>query len=66
MTLLSETRTSKLLDDTSPRTLQRWRQTGDGPPFVKIGGRVFYEESALEAFIQSRTFRSTAEAGATA
>lgn len=26
----------------SPRTLERWRWTGEGPAFLKIGGRVVY------------------------
>lgn len=26
----------------SPRTLERWRWTGEGPRFVKLGGRVVY------------------------
>ena len=26
----------------SPRTLERWRWTGQGPAFMKIGGRIIY------------------------
>jgi hypothetical protein len=26
----------------SPRTLQRWRENGTGPAYVRLGGRVLY------------------------
>lgn len=32
-------------------TMQWWRHMGRGPAYVKIGRRVFYRRSALEAFI---------------
>ena len=34
----------------SPRTLERWRSTGEGPRFCKIGGRVTYREEDVVAF----------------
>lgn len=34
----------------SPRTLERWRWTGEGPMFVKLGGRVVYRLEDVEAF----------------
>ncbi len=34
----------------SPRTLERWRWTGDGPRFLKIGGRVIYRIEDVESF----------------
>ena len=47
----------------SPRTLERWRWTGEGPKFVKLGGRVVYRLSDIEAFesenVQSRTAATT-------
>ena len=36
----------------SPRTLERWRWERIGPPFLKIGGRVVYRLSDIEAFEQ--------------
>lgn len=36
-------------------TLATWRCKGGGPDFVKIGGRVVYYPSAVEAYEQSRT-----------
>jgi hypothetical protein len=34
----------------SPRTLERWRFTGEGPQFIKIGGRVAYRVEDIEAY----------------
>lgn len=34
----------------SMRTLERWRFTGIGPRFVKLGGRVVYRLEDVEAF----------------
>ena len=41
----------------SERTLERWRSTGDGPPFVRIGPRrIVYRLSDCEAWAASRTY----------
>ena len=48
----------------SARTLERWRWTGDGPAFLKIGGRVVYRLEDVLAYEQARQRRSTAERGA--
>lgn len=49
----------------SPRTLERMRTTGDGPPFLKAGGgkraRVLYRRGDLNAWINGQVYRSTAE-----
>jgi hypothetical protein len=34
----------------SPRTLERWRWRGEGPAYVKLGGRVVYRLEDIEAF----------------
>ena len=34
----------------SPRTLERWRWVGEGPHFIKIGGRVVYRLEDVEAY----------------
>lgn len=43
----------------SPRTLERWRWTGDGPAFLKVGGRVAYRLQDIEAWEADRLRRST-------
>ena len=45
----------------SPRTLERWRWLGEGPPFIKIGGRVVYRQEDIEAYEAGRRKASTAE-----
>jgi hypothetical protein len=44
------------------QTLAKWRSQGGGPRFVRIGGRIFYDVTDLDAFIAARKFGSTAEA----
>lgn len=34
----------------SQRTLQRWRGNGTGPPWLRIGGSIFYRVSDVLAF----------------
>lgn len=34
----------------SPRTLEKWRQTDRGPPYLRIGGRVAYRLEDVVAF----------------
>ncbi len=34
----------------SPRTLERWRWIGEGPAYLKIGGRVVYRLEDVEAY----------------
>jgi predicted DNA-binding transcriptional regulator AlpA len=48
--LLGERRVAEMLG-CSPRTLQRWRTEGNGPPSTKIGRKVFYELDGLQEWI---------------
>ncbi|MBF0179957.1 MAG: helix-turn-helix domain-containing protein [Magnetococcales bacterium] len=34
----------------SHRTLERWRSLNEGPPFLKIGGRVVYRQDDIEHY----------------
>ncbi len=45
----------------SERTLERWRWTGEGPAYLKIGGRVVYRLEDVEAFEADNLCKSTAE-----
>ena len=47
----------------SPRTLERYRVTGEGPRFLKIGKLVRYRRSDLVAWRDSRERRSTSDPG---
>jgi len=51
----------------SHRTLERWRWAGEGPQFMKLGGRVVYRMEDITAFEQDHLRHSTgadAHAGA--
>lgn len=43
----------------SPRTLERWRWTGQGPRFMKVGGRVVYRAEDIEAYEAEQLRSST-------
>ena len=63
--LLTTRQVAQLLS-TSTRTIERMRQTGDGPPFVRVSGgwrrgRVAYRQSAVDAWLKSRELRSTSD-----
>lgn len=42
-------------------TLKKWRSIGGGPPWVRIGRRIFYDLVEVEKWIDQNRFRSTAE-----
>jgi len=50
----------------SPRTLERWRWTGEGPRYMKVVGRVLYRLEDIEAFELAQMRESTAADGAEA
>lgn len=45
--------------DLKPRTLERWRMTGAGPSFVRIGRRVGYTPEAIAEFHRRQTRHHT-------
>ena len=47
----------------SPRTLERYRVTGEGPRFIKLGRRVLYDPDELDRWIRSGMRRSTSDPG---
>ncbi len=44
-------------------TLRRWRWSGHGPPFIKIGAAVRYDPDDVEAFIEAGRRSSTSDLG---
>lgn len=46
----------------SVRTLERMRNKGNGPQFTKVGNKVLYRGADVEAWLDERSFGSTAEA----
>ena len=47
----------------SPRTLERYRVTGEGPRYLKIGRRVLYRKSDLDEWLKNKSRRSTSDPG---
>lgn len=48
----------------STRTLERLRTEGGGPRYLKAGRSVLYSESAIQTWLQNRTFENASEARA--
>lgn len=46
----------------SKPTLERFRLTGEGPCYAKMGKAVRYRRADLDAWLSSRLIRSTSEA----
>lgn len=43
----------------SPRTLERWRWLGEGPRYLKLGGRVIYRLNDVENYEAAQLRDST-------
>ena len=44
-------------------TLAKWRMSGDGPPFLKIGRLVYYDPAVVERWLERQTRSSTTDDG---
>jgi hypothetical protein len=44
-------------------TLQHWRMSGYGPPYVKIGRKIFYLEADVDKRVVDQRRRSTSDPG---
>jgi hypothetical protein len=42
-----------------PRTLERWRWTGEGPRYLKLNGRICYRIDDVQAFEAARLHENT-------
>jgi Helix-turn-helix domain len=49
--------------DMNHRTLERWRRTGEGPAFIKIGRRVAYRQVDLDDWIAWQRREHTRDRG---
>jgi predicted DNA-binding transcriptional regulator AlpA len=39
------------------RTLDRWRRLDEGPPITKLGRRILYRRSSVQAWLRAREHR---------
>ena len=44
-------------------TLRRWRWSGDGPLFIKLGGAVRYDPQQLKDYLAKQVRSSTSDPG---
>ena len=51
----------QLGNNLSPRTLEKWRVTGEGPAFRKFGRKVVYSEKDLETWAEAQRRNSTSD-----
>jgi hypothetical protein len=58
--LLSEADAARYLN-LSPRTLERWRSTGEGPRYVKQSRRISYDQRVLDAWIAAHARSNTSQ-----
>lgn len=58
---LTREKAAEYLGGISPETLATWASRGGGPRFIKIGSRVFYLQSDLDAFIEARRVSFSAQ-----
>ena len=57
---LSTTEAARYLgDQISPRSLEKWRLTGGGPVYMRLGKRVVYDIADLDAWLASKRRLST-------
>ena len=62
-TRLLNTREAARQLDLSPRTLERYRVSGGGPEFLKLGGAVRYTAAKLNEWFERCTRTSTSDDG---
>ena len=48
----------------SQPTMERFRISGEGPVFIKLGGAVRYFRRDIDSWLESRRVRSTSDGGA--
>jgi len=63
MTRLDLLNTDELAEELglTSRSLERWRQTGEGPEYLKIGRSVRYELEVVRNWLRSKESGSTSE-----
>lgn len=58
---VNEIEAARILGGVAPRTMQRWRIEGSGPPFYKFGHAIRYRLPDLLAHAETRRRTSTSD-----
>jgi predicted DNA-binding transcriptional regulator AlpA len=53
--LLRPDEAGERLSGISAKTLERWRAEGYGPDYVRVGRRILYRSSALDAWVDAQS-----------
>ena len=59
--ILYDTREAASYVRLSKNTLERFRLTGEGPTYLKLGGAVRYRQSDINAWLESRLTKTTSD-----
>jgi predicted DNA-binding transcriptional regulator AlpA len=46
-----------------PITLAKWRVSGDGPPYRKVGRSIRYDPAVIEEWMAERSYENTTQYG---
>jgi predicted site-specific integrase-resolvase len=38
----------------STRTTKRWRDRGEGPPLIRLGGKLYYNKESVDRWLAAR------------
>lgn len=60
--LFDTTQAAEYLGGLKPNTLEGWRVSGRGAPYIKIGRLVRYRIEDLDAYLEAQTRTSTSQA----
>lgn len=44
----------EIIPDGSPRTAERWRTTGAGPTYVKLGRKIYYRRGDVRDWLRAQ------------
>jgi predicted site-specific integrase-resolvase len=61
---MNEHEAAEYMGRLSVKTLQRYRSTGEGPPFIRAGGRVLYDRHDCDFWLAARKVTNTIQARA--
>ncbi|MBL3677229.1 MAG: helix-turn-helix domain-containing protein [Alphaproteobacteria bacterium] len=61
---MNEREVAAYMGSLSVKTLQRYRREGNGPPFIRAGGRVLYDRHDCDIWLAARKVTNTIQARA--
>ena len=59
--VMEDTENASLIINCKPSTLRKWRVTGEGPDFFRVGKVVRYRRGDLRQWMETRRAKSTSQ-----